>query len=288
MIAPQNTIAVIFDFDDTLTDESTTKLLEHFDIDPVKFWQRQNNELITKQGWDPVPAYLKLLLDHVGKGKPLEGLTNQKLREFGATLKFYPGVATLFRGLRSVAEKHTVSHPTVEFYVISSGLEEIIRGSKIATELSGIWGCAFAEGSNGTIQYVKNVVSFTEKTRYIFEINKGIEESRKEPYAVNEERAPRDRRIPFENMIYVGDGLTDVPCFSLLDKFGGKAFGVFDPKKKGSPKKAWVKLVAPKRVSTLNSPRYGRNDDLGALLRTAVTEICLGFDVRTESAIRSF
>lgn len=82
-------------------------------------------------------------------------------------------------------------------------------------------------------------------------------------------------------------GLTDVPCFSLLLKSKGKAFGVFDPRRKGSPKKAWEKLVAPQRVSTLNSPRYGKNADLGSLLRTAVEEICLSLDVQTGSAIKS-
>ena len=233
-----------------------------------------------------MPAYLKLLLDHVGQDKPFGRLTNRDLREFGATLTFYSGVATVFRDLRRIANEHTVSNPTVEFYVISSGLEEIVLGSKIAKELSGIWGCQFAEGPEATIQYIKNIVSFTEKTRYIFEINKGITDSRSKPYAVNEEVTAENRRIPLKNMIYVGDGLTDVPCFSLLQKFGGKAFGVFDPTKEGSPKKGWEKLVAPKRVSTLNSPRYGKKGDLGALLRTAVRQICMDLDMQTQSAIR--
>jgi len=86
-------------------------------------------------------------------------------------------------------------------------------------------------------------------------------------------------------VIYVGDGLTDVPCFSLIQKAGGTAFGVFDPQKKGSPKKAWEQLVAPHRVSTMNSPRYGPTDDLGALLRAAVKQICIQMDLRTQMPI---
>jgi hypothetical protein len=101
---------------------------------------------------------------------------------------------------------------------------------------------------------------------------------------VNERIEGVDRRIPFENIIYIGDGLTDVPCFSLVESFHGQAFGVFDPKKQGSPKKAWEQLVAPKRVKTMNSPRYRADDDLGALLRSAVRAMCLRLDTRTRGA----
>jgi hypothetical protein len=87
-------------------------------------------------------------------------------------------------------------------------------------------------------------------------------------------------------MIYIGDGLTDVPCFSVVELFGGTGFGVFDPKKKGSPKKAWEQLVATKRVVSTNSPHYRADDDLGSLLRAAVTQICLRIDTRTHSPLR--
>src|SRR4051812_7649784 len=155
MVAQQNTVAVIFDFDDTLTDESTTKILQKYDIDAVKFWQKQNKDLILEQGWDPVPAYMKLMLDNVGDGKPLGSLSNNSLSEFGGTLKFYPGVLKLFKDLRAIAAQHTISQPNVKFYVITSGLEQIVRGSKIAKELDGIWGCEFAE-EGGVIKHIKN------------------------------------------------------------------------------------------------------------------------------------
>jgi hypothetical protein len=87
-------------------------------------------------------------------------------------------------------------------------------------------------------------------------------------------------------MIYVGDGLTDVPCFSLLGKHKGRGFGVFDPKREGSPKKAWEQLVAPKRVTSLNAPKYRRTDELGALLRAAVSSVCVNLDLRTQAAVR--
>jgi phosphoserine phosphatase len=279
MHVPQNIIAVIFDFDDTLTDDSTTKLLVSAGVNPSRFWREQMPELYN-QGWDPSLAYLQSMLDLVGKGKPLDRLSNAQLRQFGSTLTFYKGIPQVFDDLHALVRKFEVSRPAIEFYAISGGLEEIVRGSTIAKYFHGIWGCCFAE-NDGVVRCVQNVISSTEKTKYIFAINKGMHDvCRKEPYKVNEFVDAQERRIPIENMIYIGDGLTDVPCFSVVSSFRGKAFGVFDPTKEESPKKAWEKLIAPKRVVTMNSPHYGPKDDLGALLRAAVTEICLRMDTR--------
>jgi phosphoserine phosphatase len=281
MAAPQNTIAVVFDFDDTLTDDSTTKLLEAYGIDPVDFWQNKNNKLVI-DGWNPTLSYLHVLLDNVGEGKPLKNLSNNDLRQFGARLDFYEGIPAVFDELRTLVQGHTISHPSIEFYIVSGGLEEVIKGSKIAHHFSGIWGCQFAE-EDGVIAHVKRAISFTEKTKYLFEINKGVNLQPSGPYAVNEYVAHEDRRIPLKNMIYLGDGLTDVPCFSLLRVFGGTSFGIFDPRKEGDPKKGWEKFIVPHRVDTLNSPKYGSLDDLGALLRAAVRKIGFDLDVRTRA-----
>lgn len=284
MSVPQNIIALIFDFDDTLTDDSTTKLLEKYGIDVDKFWNEQVPEKV-KNEWDPTLAYLDCLLDYVGDGKALGNLTNSDLTGFGSSLSFYQGIPEFFKSLQSCVSDHTYSNPSIEFYIISGGIEEIIKGSSVASYFNGIWGCNFEE-RNGKIAKVKNIISFTEKTKYLFFINKGFHErARSEQYSVNKLVEPEDRRIPFENMIYVGDGLTDVPCFSLIKKSGGEAFGVFNPNRQDSPKKAWEQLVAPKRVSTMNSPRYGKTDDLGTLIHAAVTGICLRLDTKSRAAL---
>lgn len=284
MSAPQNVIAVIFDFDDTLTDDSTTALLESAGIDSAHFWRKEAQGLID-DGWAPAPAYLKLILDNVGEGKPLGRLTNAGLRQHGASLKFYPGLPKIFADLRNLLKAFKLSRPSIEFYVISGGLQEVVLGSSIAPHLSGAWGCEFAE-EGGQIRYVKNVVSFTEKTKYLFQINKGIGADGRPvgPYAVNELVDERLRRVPFSNMIYVGDGFTDVPCFSLIKKAGGLGFGVFTPKKDDSPKRAMERLVAPHRVDSMNAPRYGKRDELGALLRAAVSSVCSRLDLQTRTA----
>ncbi|HUG67021.1 MAG TPA: hypothetical protein VMM76_04685 [Pirellulaceae bacterium] len=287
MSAPQNVIAVIFDFDDTLTHDSTTKLLEAHGIDTKDFWANQVGPMIG-DGWDPALAYLTLILENVGDSKPLGSLTNESLRKFGSTLEFYQGLPGLFTDLRNITRDHRLSSPKVEVFIISGGLEEVIRGSSIAQHVDGIYGCRFDTNDAGCISRIKNVISFTEKTRFIFEINKGLGltvDSRKNPYKVNEAQPLGNRRIPLRNMIYVGDGLTDVPCFSLLEKSGGRGFGVFDRVKDGSPKQAWQKLLAPQRVSSLNAPRYREDDELGALLRAAVSAKCSDLDLATQSAL---
>ena len=283
MNAPQNVIAIVFDFDDTLTDDSTTKLLEHHGIDSQNFWKHDFDKLV-KTGWDPTLGYLHLILQNIGRDKPLGMLSNENLRQFGKTLKLYRGLPALFKHLKKLAASHTPSNPHVEFYIVSGGIEEIIRGSKIAKHVDGICGCRFEE-TDGVISHVKNVVSFTEKTRYLFEISKNVVNSKRDtPYAVNTKVDQSALRVPLRNMIYVGDGLTDVPCFSLLQKSEGKGFGVFDPTKDGSPKKAWEQLVAPKRTTNLNSPKYARTDDLGALLIAAVESMCTEMDIQTKTA----
>jgi hypothetical protein len=148
-----------------------TASLAQYGIDTASFW-RECGEMASA-GWDPTLAYTKRLLDHVGPGKPLDKVSNEKLREFGAKLRFYPGIPQLFKELRSIAAEHALTNPAVEFYVISGGLEEVIRGSRIARHFSGICGCRFDE-EDGVIRFLQNAVSFTDKTRYVFEINKAV------------------------------------------------------------------------------------------------------------------
>ena len=288
MAAPQNVIAVIFDFDDTLTDDSTTQLLDAHGVDTSEFWKTKAPAKLA-DGWDPPLGYLSMMLEMVGEGKPLGKMTNEMLFEFGKTLKFYQGIPELFSELQEVADEYPMVRPQVEIFIISGGLEPVIRGSSIAEHVHGIYGCRFATDGDGVISAVKNVISFTEKTRFIFEINKGLgadgRDMRVKPYEVNVDLAPANRRVPLENMIYVGDGLTDVPCFSLLKKSNGLGFGVVDPTKTGKPKKAFEGLVAPARVMGAYEPKYGKDDLLGAYLRAAVSSIAQKIQLRSSQVV---
>lgn len=268
------TIALIFDFDDTLVPDSTTRLLAEHGIDTRAFWEKEAKGLIA-EGYDHALVYLKLLLDRVGPGRPLGKLTLAKLRRFGAGLKFHPGVGTLFGDLRGIVRGHRGVE--IEFHVISAGLFEVIEGSSIARNFTGIYASRLAEDpATGCVRFIKRCVSFTEKTRFLFEINKGIRpaESLKNPYLVNKDVPPDRRRVPFRNMIYVGDGITDIPCFSLIRKEGGTCFGVFNPAERKSAKRALLEFLGPGRVVSAHAPRYRMTDELGSLLRSAVANLC--------------
>jgi phosphoserine phosphatase len=267
-------IAVIFDFDDTLVPDSTSRLLEKHGVDAEAFWAT-DAKVLYDLGYDMPMAYLNLLLRLVGPGKPLGELTNAKLREFGASLddKWYPGLPQLFDDLRAIVEKH--DDMAIEFYIISGGLEEVIGASAIVKKhFRGWYGCQLDEDPDtGVVRYIKRAVSFTEKTRFIFEINKGIrvEDSRTKPHLVNEDVGP-NRRVPLDRMIYVGDGLTDIPCFSLIGKSGGLPFGVL---KQGmdSARQSFQKFLETRRVTGLYSPKYGADGDMGIMIRSAVANM---------------
>ena len=275
-------IAVVFDFDDTLAPDTTSRLLEQHGIDTDDFWKNRVPPLV-EEGFDPALAWLKLLVDEVGPGKPLGELSNERLRELGAQIDdtYFPGIPDVFADLRASVEE--VRDVSIEFYVISGGLRQLLLGSQVVQDhFEGVYGSEFAEDDAGVIRYVKRCVTFTEKTRYLYEINKGIsvDDSYANPFLVNKFVAEPDRRVRLDDMIYVGDGLTDIPCFSMLGAHGGTSFGVFDPGQQSKAKRAFLELLQPKRVMSIHAPRYGPNDDLGALLRAAVEEKVAAIKVR--------
>jgi 2-hydroxy-3-keto-5-methylthiopentenyl-1-phosphate phosphatase len=270
-------IAIIFDFDDTLMPDSTTELMKKFGVDPDEFWGKTVRELILS-GYEPALAYLNRMLENIGEGKLLGKLSNDDLREFGKTLStsFYPGVPSLFKDLREITAGIS-NDINLEFYIVSGGLQDLIEDIPLLKKnFAAIYGCQFGEHpKTGVIHQIKKCVTFTEKTRYLFEINKGISarQVQENKYAVNKDVPISKRRVPFKNMIYVGDGLTDIPCFSLVKRQGGMAFGVFNPGEQHSAKRALNEFLSTDRVISMHAPRYRKTDELGALLRAAVASI---------------
>lgn len=256
----KNKLAIICDFDDTLCHDSTSACLSVLGIDTDKFW---NNEVLPllQQGWDPVPAYFFKMVE-LQNNEGIEINENTFIKA-GLQLKFFPGVTDFWETIRTEINKIS-DNWKIEYYIISSGIYEIIKNSEIAPEFNDIWAGKFYYNEKGNISFPKRIVSFTDKTRYLFQISKGMvgEETRSAPFDVNKKLSFEEIRIPFNNMIYLGDGYTDVPCFALLKKYDGYPIAVYDKSKNGGLKQA-MHLQEEKRVLhyavanyTVGSPLY--------------------------------
>ncbi len=267
----QEIIAIIFDFDDTLAPDSTSGYLDSIGIEVPLFWQNEVQPLL-EDDWDPVPAYLYKMIEQSNSGK-ISPITQTSLADWGKQIEFYEGVEEVFDRLRDHAR--TVKHRlSIEFYLISSGIGEILRHTKIAHQFSDIWACDFIYNEAGHISFPKRIVSFTDKTRYLYHIKKGIfgPSSRGKPFDVNRKWNRQHVRIPFDRMIVVGDGYTDIPCFSLIRKQGGVAIGVYDNDNREKWGRAWG-FIEDGRVSNLVPADYRNKSALSNSLMMAVESI---------------
>ncbi|MDP2325681.1 MAG: HAD family hydrolase, partial [Gammaproteobacteria bacterium] len=241
----QNIIAIIWDFDKTLTPQYMQgPLFRAYGIDEKAFWREVNGlpEYYARAGVhiQPDTSYLGHLLTYVKEGI-MPDLTNARLRALGAEIAFFPGIPELFGELRDIlkAPEYEEGDLRLEHYVVSTGLAEMIRGSHIAEHLSGIWASEFIEAparpgddlhgqpGSGPISQIAGFLDNTTKTRAIFEINKGVNKLKN--VSVNDLIPEEDRRVPMKNMIYVADGPSDIPSFSVVRKHGGLAYAVFQP-----------------------------------------------------------
>jgi phosphoserine phosphatase len=263
-----NRLAIVFDFDDTLTPDSTSAFLAYKAIQPEEFWQNRVNPLLTED-WDPVPAYMFALLQEA----KVNSISKNDFAAFATSIKPYPGLCELLDHLKAVVKEFDAL-TEIEYYIISSGIEDIIAQTSFAHYFTDIWASNFQYTSDGTIEFPKKIISFTDKTRYLFQINKGLigKAARGKPYQVNKKVKAEQLRIPLHNMIYVGDGFTDIPCFSLLKQNEGLAIGVYDKHDRNKRDKAW-EFVQDERVSNLLSADYSEGSDLYNSLEMAVRSI---------------
>lgn len=260
-------IALIFDFDDTLAHDSTTDFLKSIGIDTHHFWKSKVDPLI-EQGWDPIPAYLYMMIEESKNRPASQRITREKLQSFGSDVRLFEGVPRLFSNLKKhVALKS--ENIQLEFYLISSGIGDILRHTKIVNQFTDVWSSDFHYNEKGEIYFPKRIVSFTDKTRYIFSISKGLvgEEFKNKPFDVNDKT--QKFHIPFDQMIFVGDGLTDVPCFSLIKKYKGITFAVYDPNRQDKWGRAW-KFIQDQRVTNLLPADYSKNSALLSNLTMAL------------------
>ena len=285
MAAAQTTIALVFDYDQTLSPNymQDEVLFPEFGIDGKAFWNR-THDLMRNEGYESELAYMKVLLDTLEMDRP----SNARLRELGARLTFYPGLPEMFeefeRDLLGPEEKaHGIG---VEYYVLSSGFQAIIEGSRLRPYVKAIFGCEYGEDASGRINFPKRVISHTQKTQFLFRINKGLLDLSQD---VNDHMDDDLRPIPFENMIYVGDGPTDIPCFNVIRKQGGQALAVYNPfdATRAAFRKCYQLSAHTDRVRHIAPADFRAGSHLRLLLDEMVSEIATRIKAKRNAAIES-
>ncbi len=227
----QNVIALISDCDGTICPDTASMLVRDLGLDVADFWATVNGDV--ENGWDPPLAWLSRLVAASREGR-VPPLTRERLQRVGEAIEFYPGVLDFVQRIRDQIRQHADFRDAgiaVEWHIVSSGIEELIKASAIAGMADEIYGSRLDYDVEGVAVGVKSSVTFTEKTKFIFAINKGIvsDELYRMPYRVNDAIEPVNRRVPFNHMAYLGDGPSDIPCFSMVKRQGGQAIGVIPP-----------------------------------------------------------
>ena len=290
----QNIIACIWDFDKTLIPGYMQEpLFEKYKVDPDKFWQEVGKlpDYYKKDGMSLIASdtvYLNHILTYTRDGV-FKGLNNQTLRQLGKKITFYQGLPEFFDEIKTYVRtnpgyrQHEIQ---VEHYIVSTGLRQMILGSKIAPYIDGVWGCEFVEdpppsgylekkfkpepSKTKILSQIAYALDHTTKTRAVFEINKG---ANKIPNIDVNSRIPNeDRRVPFQNMIYVADGPSDIPVFSIVNQFGGRTFAVYQH---GSKEEfAQVNNFQKQgRVQSFGEANYTEGSQTAMWIKNATTEI---------------
>jgi hypothetical protein len=290
----RTTIAIIWDFDTTLIPGyMQDPLFRRFGVDGSQFWKEANalpqfyrQHGVTRASRDTL--YLNHILAYVKAGR-FAGLNNRMLRELGKEIKFYSGLPDFFPRIKERIAKNPsfAKHQiTVEHYIVSTGLREMIMGSMIAPHVDDVWACEFAEASagpgylentqtlfdegDGVLCEVAYALDNTSKTRAIFEINKGSNKIKE--IDVNATIVQDRRRVPFQNMVYVADGPSDIPCFSLVNRCGGRTFAVYKAKSDREFQKAYD-LQKQRRVEGFGEADYSAGSHTAMWITKAVEDV---------------
>ncbi len=261
------TIALIYDFDGTLAPGN----MQEYDFIPAvgksnrEFWNEANS-LAEQQDADMVLTYMARMIQ-AAKSKGLS-LRREAFQESGRRVTLFPGVLDWFSRINRYAAERGVR---ILHYINSSGLKEIIEGTAIAHEFRKIYACSFLYDVDGIAYWPAVAVNYTNKTQFIFKINKGVE-SVFDSKQVNRYIPEEQRPVPFRHMIYVGDGTTDIPCMRLVKNYGGHSIAVYNPEQKGGYRDL-APLIHDNRVNHVCAADYTEGSELDRVVKTIIDKM---------------
>lgn len=260
-------VALIYDFDGTLSPGNMQEyaFIQATGMSVKDFWA-ENTQLAQNQDADQILTYMFLMLQKA-KGKGIS-LKRSQFKEFGISVDLFSGVEEWFDRINDFGKSRDV---TIEHYINSSGLKEMIEGTSIAKKFKKIFACSYLYNIDGIAEWPAVSVNFTNKTQFLFKINKGID-SVYESKKINEFIPETERRVPFSNMIYFGDGETDIPCMKLVKDQGGHSIAVYQPGKTNKKKRA-SKLINENRVNFVCQADYSENKEIDKVVKTIIEKV---------------
>ena len=259
-------VAIMYDFDKTLCSEDMQNyaFIPDLDMTPQEFWSA-TSEFGQKENMEKVLAYLYMMVAKA-KEKNIK-FTKEYLRSLGASIKYFKGVLGWFKRINDYGATLGLD---VKHYIISSGVKDIIEGSEIAKEFAGIYACEYVFDENGDAVWPKIAINYTMKTQFVFRISKGVD-SIHDDDQVNEKISESDRKVLYRNMIYLGDGITDIPCMRLVKDKQGKSIAVYP---RGKKEKV-ASLLRHKRVNFIAPADYSENSELDKIVKLQLEYISL-------------
>ncbi|MCR4672270.1 MAG: haloacid dehalogenase-like hydrolase [Lachnospiraceae bacterium] len=254
-------LAICYDFDKTLSPDNMQAqgYIQSVGFDAERFW-KESNAVAQANEMDSNLAYM---LKMVQEAEGNLVLTRKALEEYGSRVSLFPGVEEWFSRIREYGQEHGV---IVEHYIISSGLKEMIEGTRIAGEFEKIYASSFYYNERGVAKWPAQVINYTAKTQLLFRIEKGVLDINDD--AVNNYFPPDRIRVPFRNMVYIGDSETDIPCMKLVNVNGGHAVGVYDPETNDREKVR--KMVRENRIKYFAPADYTEGSPLDELIKKII------------------
>lgn len=257
-------MAIAYDFDGTLSPDTMQNynFIPALGIKPAEFW-KEVKENARINDMDEILAYLELMLNRANAAQvPIQ---KKDFINYGKTIKLFPGVNTWFSRINNFAEEQGVK---INHYIISSGLREMITGTPIADNFENIFASGYKYDQHQVAKWPAVAVNYTTKTQYLFRINKGIHNSY-DNTTINQ-YIPQDKRpMPFRNMIYIGDGDTDIPCMKMMKYQNGYAIAVYTKNKKNAGKKA-TELITHNRADFALPADYRKNSKLSKAVQNII------------------
>ena len=274
----QNTIALVYDFDGTLSPQPMQEytVLPKIGVEPSRFWELVNREARETQG-DPMLVYMRHIIEALEREKV--DVKRADFAKMARAIQYFPGVQTWFARMNAYVRAQSRGKTRLHHYLISAGQKEILEGASIRRQFKQVYASEYHFNHHGVATFPKLLVTDTLKTQFLFRINKGKESVTE---SINEHMPESARPIPFPNMIYVGDGMTDVPSMALTKKNGGHTVAVFDARKdKG--RATCRKLLDAGRVDFMAEADYRAGSKLSKRVELLLDAIVADIAYRREA-----